>query len=229
MTTGTRHRPDAARTAELLRAITAELADAYWERCRPGAGYRDAGRAAQPAARPARDRQERAGPGPGRPDRRRPVLGDPAVQVHRPQAFIDEIFKCSAGAPNETLAFLNERLYHPENGGAPIPCPPMAAITASNELPSGEGTAAVYDRLLVRLEVGYLADPSSSAALVRSAVTPPDRPERTVVPLDSLLHAVRAEVRARGRSPGRDRGRGLPAAGRPAPRRADRLRTTWPY
>ena len=33
-------------------------------------------------------------------------------------AFIDEIFKCSAGALNETLAFLNERVYHPENGGA---------------------------------------------------------------------------------------------------------------
>src|SRR5712691_10205060 len=51
-------------------------------------------------------------------------------------AFVDEIFKCSAGALNETLAFLNERLYHPENGGAPISCPLIAAITASIELPA---------------------------------------------------------------------------------------------
>ncbi len=74
-------------------------------------------------------------------------------------AFIDEIFKCSAGALNETLAFLNERLYHPENGGPPVDCPLISAITASNELPAGEELNAVYDRLLVRLEVGYLAGP----------------------------------------------------------------------
>jgi MoxR-like ATPase len=109
-------------------------------------------------------------------------------------AFIDEIFKCSAGALNETLAYLNERLYHPENGGTPIACPLIAAVTASNELLSGEETAAVYDRLLVRLEVGYLADPSSFAALVRSAVTAPAQPERITVPLDALLCAVRSGV-----------------------------------
>jgi MoxR-like ATPase len=82
-------------------------------------------------------------------------------------AFIDEIFKCSAGALNETLAFLNERLYHPENGGEPVSCPLISAITASNELPSGEELGALYDRLLVRLEVGYLQDPSHFAALVK--------------------------------------------------------------
>ena len=113
-------------------------------------------------------------------------------------AFIDEIFKCSAGALNETLAFLNERLYHPENGGAPISCPLIAAITASNELPSGEELAAIYDRLLVRLEVGYLADPSSFAALIRSAVTPAVPAARTTVPLDDLRHAVTVAVPAVG-------------------------------
>ncbi len=38
-------------------------------------------------------------------------------------AFIDEIFKCSTAALNETLGYLNERIYHPENGGEPIHCP----------------------------------------------------------------------------------------------------------
>jgi MoxR-like ATPase len=109
-------------------------------------------------------------------------------------AFVDEIFKCSAGALNETLAFLNERLYHPENGGAPISCPLIAAITASNELPSGEELSAVYDRLLVRLEVGYLQDPSSFAALVRSAVAPPVAPSRATVGLAELRQAVTACV-----------------------------------
>jgi MoxR-like ATPase len=113
-------------------------------------------------------------------------------------AMIDEIFKCSAGALNETLAFLNERLYHPENGGPPISCPLIAAITASNELPAGEELSAIYDRLLVRLEVGYLADPSNFAALVRSAVTPPVPPARTTVPMEALRHAVTAAVPAIG-------------------------------
>lgn len=111
-------------------------------------------------------------------------------------AFMDEIFKCSTAALNETLAFLNERLYHPENGGAPIRCPLISAITASNELPVGEESAAIYDRLLVRIEVGYLADPSNFAALIRGAVTEPAIPVRTTVSLEQLQSAVTKEVPA---------------------------------
>ncbi|WP_219826067.1 AAA family ATPase [Nonomuraea typhae] len=111
-------------------------------------------------------------------------------------AFIDEIFKCSAGALNETLAFLNERLYHPENGGKPIICPLISAITASNELGSGEETTALYDRLLVRVEVGYLADPSHFAQLIRSAVVAGPVPAATTVPLADLRQAVESEVPA---------------------------------
>ncbi|MBM9623715.1 AAA family ATPase [Streptomyces zhihengii] len=112
-------------------------------------------------------------------------------------AFIDEIFKCSTAALNETLGFLNERIYHPENGGAPIHCPLIGAITASNELPDGEDTAAVYDRLLVRVEVGYLEDPSNFAALVRSAVARPHpAPARTTVELAALRQAVTEAVPA---------------------------------
>lgn len=111
-------------------------------------------------------------------------------------AFIDEIFKCSTAALNETLGLLNERLYHPENGGAPISCPLISAITASNELPSGEDSAAIYDRLLVRMEVDYLSDPANFAALVRSAVTASATAARTTVPLEALQHAVEVEVPA---------------------------------
>ncbi|MEU7189966.1 AAA family ATPase [Streptomyces sp. NPDC045369] len=111
-------------------------------------------------------------------------------------AFIDEIFKCSTAALNETLGYLNERIYHPESGGAPIHCPLIGAITASNELPSGEDTAAIYDRLLVRIEVGYLEDPANFAALVRSAVRRPAAPQRTTVALAALQHAVTAAVPA---------------------------------
>lgn len=112
-------------------------------------------------------------------------------------AFIDEIFKCSTAALNETLGYLNERIYHPENGGAPIRCPLIGAITASNELPEGEDSAAIYDRLLVRIEVGYLEDPSNFAALVRSAVGRPAAPAPpTTVELAALQHAVAEDVPA---------------------------------
>ncbi|MFD7816451.1 AAA family ATPase [Streptomyces sp. NPDC059785] len=111
-------------------------------------------------------------------------------------AFIDEIFKCSTAALNETLGFLNERIYHPENGGEPIRCPLIGAITASNELPVGEDSAAIYDRLLVRIEVGYLEDPSNFAALVRSAVSRPAAPARTTVALAALQRAVTDSVPA---------------------------------
>lgn len=112
-------------------------------------------------------------------------------------AFIDEIFKCSTAALNETLGYLNERIYHPESGGEPIHCPLIGAITASNELPDGEDLAAIYDRLLVRIEVGYLADPSNFAALVRSAVgrQAPASP-RTTVELAALRYAVTEAVPA---------------------------------
>ncbi|MET9164753.1 AAA family ATPase [Streptomyces cellulosae] len=112
-------------------------------------------------------------------------------------AFIDEIFKCSTAALNETLGYLNERIYHPENGGAPIRCPLIGAITASNELPDGEDSAAIYDRLLVRIEVGYLEDPSNFAALVRSAVGRPSEPApRTTLELAALQRAVTEGVPA---------------------------------
>ncbi|GAA2586294.1 MULTISPECIES: AAA family ATPase [Streptomyces] len=111
-------------------------------------------------------------------------------------AFIDEIFKCSTAALNETLGYLNERIYHPESGGAPVHCPLIGAITASNELPEGEDSAAIYDRLLVRIEVTYLEDPSNFAALVRSAVGRPAAPARTTVELSALRQAVTEAVPA---------------------------------
>ncbi|MEV6956104.1 AAA family ATPase [Streptomyces sp. NPDC051183] len=122
----------------------------------------------------------------------RQVFDGRATTAH--VAFIDEIFKCSTAALNETLGFLNERLYHPESGGAPIHCPLITAITASNELPSGEESAAIYDRLLVRLEVDYLSDPSNFAALIRSAVTLPVPAVRTTITLADLRHAVATAV-----------------------------------
>jgi MoxR-like ATPase len=221
--------PELDLTARLLRAVTDELSEKYWERSAVVRGLVTAVLAGQHSlllGPPGTAKSDLARELTGRVDGARyweillgkftdpkrmfgPVDVAALVQGRYTQvfdgratqcevAFIDEIFKCSVGALNETLAFLNERLYHPENGGAPIRCPLIAAVAASNELPSGEESAAIYDRLLVRLEVGYLADPSNFAALVRSAATPPARPQRTTVPLEALRHAVAVAVPATG-------------------------------
>ncbi|MEZ0076314.1 AAA family ATPase [Planotetraspora sp. GP83] len=111
-------------------------------------------------------------------------------------AFIDEIFKCGPGALDALLAFLNERLYHPESGGQPISCPLISAITASNELPRAGESAAVYDRLLVRVEVGYLDDPTNFAWLLRQGAAPAG--PRTRILLSDLVAAVNTHVPAVG-------------------------------
>jgi MoxR-like ATPase len=106
--------------------------------------------------------------------------------------FIDEIFKCGAGALNELLAYLNERVYHPENGDKPKDCPLLSAITASNELPQTEDLAAIYDRLLVRVVVDYIDDTQNFTNLLRPKPATPSTP--TTVTIHELDYAVRVQV-----------------------------------
>lgn len=119
-------------------------------------------------------------------------------------AFVDEIFKCSSAALNSMLAYLNERVYHPEAGGAPITCPLVSAVCASNELAEDdEATAALDDRLLIRMEVDYLSEPDSFDRLLRSAVNTTNgaAPTRTTVELADLQAAITREVPAVELSP----------------------------
>ncbi|MEU4235363.1 AAA family ATPase [Nonomuraea sp. NPDC026600] len=125
----------------------------------------------------------------------RQILDGHATTAH--VAFLDEIFKCSAAALNSMLAYLNERIYHPESGGAPISCPLVSAVCASNELGEDEATAALYDRLLIRMEVDYLAEADSFDRLLMSAVTGGGQaPTRTTVELTGLLQVAAHEIPA---------------------------------
>jgi MoxR-like ATPase len=124
----------------------------------------------------------------------RQVLDGHATEAHI--GFIDEIFKCGDAALNSMLSLLNERKYHPEAGGAPVSCNLISAITASNELAQTDALDALFDRLLVRIEVGYIAEPSSFAAFLGSAATHGAPAARTTVDLEALLAAVSGEVPA---------------------------------
>ncbi|TVY10063.1 AAA family ATPase [Paenibacillus cremeus] len=75
-------------------------------------------------------------------------------------AFLDEIFKANSAILNALLSILNERIFF--NGQDKQSVPLLFLMAASNELPEeNEQLAALYDRFLIRYEVGYLKHLSS--------------------------------------------------------------------
>lgn len=70
--------------------------------------------------------------------------------------FLDEIFKSNSAILNALLTIMNERAF--DNGPARVPVPLIALVGASNELPQGEDTAALWDRFLLRGMVDYVGD-----------------------------------------------------------------------
>ncbi len=71
-------------------------------------------------------------------------------------AFVDEIFKANSAILNALLTLLNEREF--DNGAQRVKTPLAAVIGASNELPEGEELDALYDRFLLRYEIGPVSD-----------------------------------------------------------------------
>lgn len=70
--------------------------------------------------------------------------------------FLDEIFKASSAILNALLTVMNERAF--DNGPARVAIPLLALVGASNEMPQGEDTAALWDRFLLRTVVDYVGD-----------------------------------------------------------------------
>lgn len=77
--------------------------------------------------------------------------------------FLDEVFKASPSILNALLTILNERAF--DNGPARMPVPLLSLFGASNELPQGEDTGALWDRFMVRDVVDYVDDGGFSALL----------------------------------------------------------------
>jgi MoxR-like ATPase len=70
-------------------------------------------------------------------------------------AFLDEVFKSSSAVLNSLLELLNNRVY--DNGTGRLTVPLISCSGASNELPQGEDLEALWDRFLLRVQVGYLS------------------------------------------------------------------------
>lgn len=72
-------------------------------------------------------------------------------------AFLDEIFKCNSAVLNNLLSILNERMFF--NDGEPTNVPVESVIGASNEIPEEKDElGAIWDRFLMRFNVGYIGD-----------------------------------------------------------------------
>jgi len=97
-------------------------------------------------------------------------------------AFLDETWKASPQVANMLLDALEERRV---SGAGECSIPLLSALGASNEIPEEKNMAAVYDRFLIRLSVGYVADPGNFRALLTA--------DAGATPIPALLTA--AEVR----------------------------------
>lgn len=101
----------------------------------------------------------------------------PEAQV----AFLDEIFKANSAILNALLTVLNERQFH--QGNQVIDVPLLSLLAASNELPEEDELAALYDRFLLRFNVGYIEQEFRFARLLRMK---PARSEATSLSLEEL-------------------------------------------
>jgi len=83
-------------------------------------------------------------------------------------AFIDEIFKANSAILNSLLTLLNEREF--DNGNVRVKVPLISVIAASNELPEDDGLDALFDRFLIRYQVGSVSDEGFDSLLSLSPV-----------------------------------------------------------
>lgn len=105
--------------------------------------------------------------------------------------FLDEIFKASSAILNTLLRVINERVY--TNGSKTMSVPLLSLFGASNELPSGNELEALWDRFLLRVQVGYLSE-SGFAQFLRQAALKANGngPANTTLTLTELAELQRA-------------------------------------
>ncbi len=79
-------------------------------------------------------------------------------------AMIDEIDKGGPGVTRQLLRVINERKYR-VGAGVELDLPLISVVASANEmLPASE--AAVWDRFLIREQIGYIAEPANFLTLL---------------------------------------------------------------
>jgi MoxR-like ATPase len=86
---------------------------------------------------------------------------------HAQLVLLDEVFKADV-LLNTLLLLMNERLF--ENGNQIIQADLMSLIGSSNEIPQGNDLQALWDRFLLRHEVGYIVDDANFESLLQARV-----------------------------------------------------------
>lgn len=105
-------------------------------------------------------------------------------------AFLDELGKMSPTSGHDILSALNERIKHEvSNGRSAHHIPLHMAIAGSNELPAAESedAAALWDRLLFRTVVDYIAGPTDFMQMLAST----GQSVTQTLPYEDLLEAHR--------------------------------------
>lgn len=88
---------------------------------------------------------------------------------HGHLAFLDEVFKANSAILNALLTIMNERIYYNDNQA--IKSPLMSLIAASNEYPQEESLEALFDRFLLRFEVGYIQSDNNFVKMLKSSTS----------------------------------------------------------
>ncbi len=112
--------------------------------------------------------------------------------------FLDEIGKIGATLGHDLLGALNERQMHQvevhDDGTVTTvkPIPLHSAFTASNEaLGTEDDVQALWDRLLIRVKVDYIAEPGNFVAFLAGRVGNADRNgDVTTIPFEAVQEAA---------------------------------------
>lgn len=83
-------------------------------------------------------------------------------------AFLDEFFNSNGPALHSMMPPLNERIIH--NNGKPVPIPLRTAFMGTNKLNADQDQAALWDRVHIRQQVGYVKDRDNLKSLISASV-----------------------------------------------------------
>ena len=109
-------------------------------------------------------------------------------------AFLDEVYKSNSPTLNILLTIMNEHTFY--NDGKAVQVPLMSLVGASNELPEDDTLAALHDRFLFRMKVGYIQDVGNKKRMHSNYILARSSQKmntmKTIITIDELKELNRA-------------------------------------